>query len=240
MKALLDVRSAISASLLYPREPVDLSSTIPRAVLTEITSAADAVTQTSPAARPCLARTPAATTTTSSPCRATPAPSCKRKLLGRDGTAGRSRAQVWRRNNEQRVQVLRTTARACDQLSMIESILVEAGAGSGTTAVVAGRIAVMSRCGRSPRASPLPRQLELAASELLLASGVRRRPRPAGSRLNCAWRCQWSVQVSATISAAAARDDDHLCRPSQLPPATDPSPIRRRPTSIQRAASWIH
>ena len=48
------------------------------------------------------------------------------------------------------------------------SILVEAGAGSGKTAVMAGRIALMLAEGIAPRSIAAVTFTELAASELLL------------------------------------------------------------------------
>ena len=97
VKALLGNDVAISASLLYPREPVDLQLDDPEAVLAEITGYLRAArAQSRSAARLCLARTPAATMTTSPlPCRRTPAP----PIANANSPAATERlgevAQVW-------------------------------------------------------------------------------------------------------------------------------------------------
>ncbi|HVN00032.1 MAG TPA: UvrD-helicase domain-containing protein, partial [Caulobacteraceae bacterium] len=65
-------------------------------------------------------------------------------------------------------KVLKDDGARRDAISLHDrSILVEAGAGSGKTAVMAGRIAVMLAEGVSPRAIAAVTFTELAASELL-------------------------------------------------------------------------
>ncbi len=67
------------------------------------------------------------------------------------------------------VDVLKDDVARCDAISRHDrSILVEAGAGSGKTAVMAGRIAVMLAQGIAPSAIAAVTFTELAASELLL------------------------------------------------------------------------
>src|SRR6185312_12804513 len=65
-------------------------------------------------------------------------------------------------------EVLKDDGARRDAISLHDqSILVEAGAGSGKTAVMAGRIAVMLAEGVPPRAIAAVTFTELAASELL-------------------------------------------------------------------------
>jgi len=66
-------------------------------------------------------------------------------------------------------KALRDDAARCDAISVhSRSILVEAGAGSGKTAVMAGRIAAMLAEGISPKSIAAVTFTELAASELLI------------------------------------------------------------------------
>ena len=105
VKALLGDDVAISASLLYPREPVDLQLDDPEAVLAEITRYLSAARAAWPAAPPCLARTPAATMTTSpSPCRPTPAPPIANARCRPRRSGWAKSLRSGRRNDEQRVQ----------------------------------------------------------------------------------------------------------------------------------------
>jgi hypothetical protein len=158
VKALLGDDVAISASLLYPREPVDLQLDDPEAVLAEITGYLRAARRVSPAARPCLARIPAATMTTSpSPCRPTPAPPIANAKCRPPRSGSAKSLRSGRRNDEQRVQVLKDDGARRDAISLHDrSILVEAGAGSGKTAVMAGRIAAMPKALRRAPSPPSP------------------------------------------------------------------------------------
>src|SRR3546814_3164520 len=60
------------------------------------------------------------------------------------------------------------TARRAAMTALDSSLLVEAGAGSGKTAVMAGRIAVMLAEGIAPKSIAAVTFTELAASELLI------------------------------------------------------------------------
>lgn len=94
------------------------------------------------------------------------------------------------------------------------SILVEAGAGSGKTAIMAGRLALLLASGASPRAIAAVTFTELAASELLarvrdfvdeLLDGT------VPKELRLAWPNGLSEQARGRLEQAAASIDEITC-----------------------------
>src|SRR5690606_19562006 len=87
---------------------------------------------------------------------------------GRHGAAWRSRSGLGGGMMSSVSTVLKDDGARRDAISLHDrSILVEAGAGSGKTAVMAGRIAAMLAEGVAPRSIAAVTCTELAASELL-------------------------------------------------------------------------
>jgi hypothetical protein len=244
VKALLGDDVAISASLLYPREPVDLQLDDPEAVLAEITGYLRAAGRVSPAARPCLARIPAATMTTSpSPCRPTPAPPIANAKCRPPRSGWAKSLRSGRRNDEQRVQVLKDDGARRDAISLHDrSILVEAGAGSGKTAVMAGRIAAMLAEGVAPRSIAAVTFTELAASELLsrvrefvadLSAGT------IATELRVALPDGLSQAHRDNLAAASAAIDEITCSTIHGFCQRLIKPYPAEPTSTPAPASWI-
>ena len=95
------------------------------------------------------------------------------------------------------------------------SILVEAGAGSGKTAVMAGRIAIMLAEGIAPKSIAAVTFTELAASELLIAR-PRIRQRPLGRTYPAELRSRPARRPVARrrathLAAASAAIDEITC-----------------------------
>lgn len=106
-------------------------------------------------------------------------------------------------------QARRTAIRALDR-----SLLVEAGAGSGKTAVMAGRIAMLLASGVAPKAVAAVTFTELAASELLMRVHDFVRRLLAGdvpAEMRVALPDGLSHEETATLSVAAAAIDDIAC-----------------------------
>ena len=88
------------------------------------------------------------------------------------------------------------------------SFLVEAGAGSGKTAVMAGRIAMMLAEGIEPKFIAAVTFTEFAASELLIRNqGIRQRTgsRAHPDRASCGLAHRFCPGISATIFPLRAR-----------------------------------
>ena len=228
VKALLGDDVAISASLLYPREPIDLQLDDPEAALAEITDYLRAA-RTSLAGGAAL---PGPDTGGDYDDLAFALPAnagatyCKRKHAGRDRTARRSHSGLGGGIMSSVSKALKDDGARRDAISLHDrSILVEAGAGSGKTAVMAGRIAVMLAEGVPPRAIAAVTFTELAASELLsrvrdfvadLSAGTYRARAARGA-------AQWPVAGAARQSRHRKRRDrrNHLLDHPRLLPAPD-------------------
>ena len=229
VKALLGDDVTISASLLYPARAGRSAARRSRRRRSRRSPAISARRAPVSCRRRCAAGpTPAATMTTSpSRCRPTPAPPIANARCRRDRAPRRRRAGLGGPNDEQRVRSRsRMTARAATRSAVHDrSILVEAGAGSGKTAVMAGRIAVMLAEGIAPKTIAAVTFTELAASELLIACPricrrPRGRPHPGRAARGVARR---PVRCAARQSRRRERRDrrNHLLDHPRLLPAPD-------------------
>src|SRR5215212_11758918 len=126
--------------------------------------------------------------------------------------------------------------RATATLAHDRSLLVEAGAGSGKTALMAGRIALMLASGVSPSAIAAVTFTELAASELL--SRVRhvviellagRIPK----ELTAILPQGLTGRQETCLEAANARIEEITCTTIQASASARSSPTRWRPTSTR-------
>ena len=115
-------------------------------------------------------------------------------------------------------KVLRDDAARRDAISVHDrSILVEAGAGSGKTAVMAGRIAAMLAEGIAPKSIAAVTFTELAASELLIRVRDFVSELAAGSiptELRIAFPDGLSEIHKANLLAASAAIDEITCSTS--------------------------
>src|SRR6202051_4863874 len=113
------------------------------------------------------------------------------------------------------IKVLRDDAARRDAISVHDrSFLVEAGAGSGKTAVMAGRIAAMLAEGIAPRLIAAVTFTELAASELLIRVRDFVSDLAAGTiptELRIAYPAGLSDAQSVNLAAASAAIDEITC-----------------------------
>ena len=209
VKAMLGDRVAVSASLLYPRDELDLCLDDPDAALRTLTGHLQA-------ARASLASGGAVMGEDTGNAYddlafALPANAGAiyrpRKEDSATARLRRCRASLGRRMMAARRLPLADDAARRDAIAVHDrSFLVEAGAGSGKTAVMAGRIAMLLAEGVAPKSIAAATFTEFAASELLIRVRAFMGALAAGDDSDRTWAlpCRTASPTSSDCNLAGA------------------------------------